>query len=449
MLILGHLKLVLLRVWRESIAVISTAHRWIHKCVLTSCRLWIKCVMPWIIHQLLILQHILVWIFSGEESSLSMAMGSFLLINVEASVRYFFTTGHDSSLLRRWTLAFGKMNDIFAHEAVGLSWNWYLNRLLVLINLLILCLLLLKCLFKLHILIIHLVHLLLFARKNRVLRGLNNLIWTTLHGIGIWSWVGSPASLELLAHLLGMKISHVIRESLCFDAVHRRIVLTMEVWIWHTLMLSILIWITQVLNVLGPIWLNVCHFSKQFLFTGNIIENLHFMINHHSVIVLNIKTLSLRIFGALNATILWLLLCLHVWWLLLDIWTRCSWVSIGSLLTPIKRLYTTALVRQVWSSHRSSMLSSILPLLLELLLALSERSLNLLLLRNGHVWSKSRALILYLRILLVARELTFSGNRAIWTLVLIYSGLRIRVHYINLWLRIRWLHILEILLLLM
>lgn len=208
-------------------------------------------------------------------------------------------------------------------------------------------------------------------------------------------------------------------------------------------MLSILVRITQVLNVLGPIWLNVCHFSKQFLFTGNIVQNLHFMINHHRVIVLHVKTLSLRIFGALNATILWLLLCLHLWWLLLDIRTRCSWVS---MLTPIQRLYASALVRQV-CCHRSSMLSSTLPLLLELLLALSERSLDLLLLWNSHVWSKSISLILYLRILLMARELTFSGNRAIWTLVLIYTGLGIRVHNINL--GIRWLHVLVILLLLM
>ena len=285
-------------------------------------------------------------------------------------------------------------------------------------------------------------HLLLFTSKNRVLRGLNNLVWTTLHGIGVWSWVGSSASLELLAHLLAMNISHVIRESLCFDAVYRRIVLTMEVRIWHTLMLSILVWITQVLNVLSPIWLNVSHFSKQFLFTGDIVQNLHFMINHHGVIVLHIKTLSLRIFGALNATILWL--SLHVWWLLLDIWTtRCSWVS---MLTPIKRLYTTALVRQV-CCHRSSMLSSTLPLLLELLLTLSERSLDLLLLWNSHVWSKSSGLILYLRVLLVAWELTFSRNRAIRTLALIYISLGIRVHNINL--RIRWLHVLIILLLLM
>jgi len=396
--------------------------------------------MPWI-HQLLLrLQHILVWIFSGKESALSMAMRSFLLINIEASVINFFTAGHDSSLLRRWTLAFGKMNDIFSHESVGLSWNWYLNLLLVLVDLLIL---LLKRLLKLHILVIHLMHLLLFTSKNRVLRGRENLIWTTLHGIGVWSWVGSSTSLELLAHFLGMNISHVIRKALCFDAVYRRIVLTMEVWIWHTLMLSILVRITQVLNVLGPIWLNVCHFSKQFLFTGNIVQNLHFMINHHRVIVLHVKTLSLRIFGALNATILWLLLCLHLWWLLLDIRTRCSWVS---MLAPIQRLYASALVRQV-CCHRSSMLSSTLPLLLELLLALSERSLDLLLLWNSHVWSKSVSLILYLRILLMARELTFSGNRAIWTLVLIYTGLGIRVHNINL--GIRWLHVLVILLLLM
>jgi Na+-translocating ferredoxin:NAD+ oxidoreductase RnfD subunit len=97
-----------------------------------------------------------------------MAMRSFLLINIEASVINFFTTGHDSSLLRRWTLAFGKMNDIFSHESVGLSWNWYLNLLLVLVDLLIL---LLKRLLKLHILVIHLMHLLLFTSKNRVLRG--------------------------------------------------------------------------------------------------------------------------------------------------------------------------------------------------------------------------------------------------------------------------------------
>ena len=283
------------------------------------------------------------------------------------------------------------MNDIFTHEGIWLSWNLNLTRL-ILINLLIL--LLLKCLFKLHILIIHLMHLLLFPSKYRMLRGLKNLIWTTLHGIGVWSWVGSPASLELLAHFLGMNISHVIRKSLCFDAVYRRIVLTMDVWIWHTLMLSILIWIAQVLDMLGPIWLNVSHFSEQFLFSRNIIENLHFMIYHHSVI-LHIKTLSLRIFGALNTTILRLLLYLHVLWLLLDVWTRCSWVSIGISWTPIERLYTSALNWQVWC-HRSSMLSSILPLLLELLLALTERSLNLLLLRNGHVRPESWTLILYL-----------------------------------------------------
>ena len=246
-------------------------------------------------------------------------------------------------------------------------------------------------------------HLLLFPSKYWMLRGLNNLIWTTLHGIGVWSWVGSSTSLELLAHFLGMDISHVIRKSLRFDAVYRRIVLTMDVWIWHTLMLSILIRITQVLNMLGPIWLNISHFSKQFLFSRNIIENLHFMIYHHGVI-LHVKTLSLGIFGALNTTVLGLLLYFHVLWLLLDVWTRCSWVSIGIILTPVERLYTSALVRQV-RCHWSSMLSfsSILPLLLELLLALTERSLNLLLLRNGHVWSESCTLILDLRILLMAR----------------------------------------------
>ena len=179
MLILGHLKLILLRVWREGIAVISATHGRIDKSVLSSCRLW---VMPWI-RQLIILQHVLVRIFSGEESSLSMAMGSFLLINVEASVRNFFTTGHDGSLLRGWTLALGKMNQILAHEGIGLSsLNWYLNWLLVLIDLLIL---LLKRLFKLHILVIHLLHLLLFASENRVLRGRNNFIWATLHRISI------------------------------------------------------------------------------------------------------------------------------------------------------------------------------------------------------------------------------------------------------------------------
>ena len=169
------------------------------------------------------------------------------------------------------------------------------------------------------------------------------------------------------------------------------------------------------------------------------------MIDHHRVIILHIETLSLRIFRALNATILWLWLCLHGGLLLLDIWTRCSWVS---MLAPVKRLYTTALVRQV-CCHWSSMLSSILPLLLELLLALSKRSLDLLLLWNSHVWTESisTALILDLGILLVARELTFSGNRAICTLVLIYASLWISVHDINL--GIRWLHILVILLLLM
>ena len=101
-------------------------------------------------------------------------MGSFLLVNVEASVGDFFTTGHDGSLLRCWTLALGKMNQILAHEGIGLSClNWYLNWLLVLIDLLIL---LLKRLFKLHILVIHLLHLLLFASENRVLRGSDDLI---------------------------------------------------------------------------------------------------------------------------------------------------------------------------------------------------------------------------------------------------------------------------------
>ena len=259
MLILGHLKLILLRVGREGVTVISTAHGGIHKGVLSTRRLWIKWVMPWI-NQLIILQHVLVRIFPGEEPSLSMAVGSFLLVNVEASVGDFFTTGHDGSLLRGWTLALGKMNQILAHEGIGLSsLNWYLNWLLVLIDLLIL---LLKRLFKLHILVIHLLHLLLFASENRVLRGRNNFIWATLHRISIWPWIGGPASLELLAHLLGMNVAHVVRKALCFDAIYRRIVLAVDAWIWHALMLSILVRVAQALNVLGSIRLNVRHFSE-------------------------------------------------------------------------------------------------------------------------------------------------------------------------------------------
>jgi len=144
------------------------------------------------------------------------------------------------------------VNDVLAHESVRLSWNRHLNILLVLIDLLIL---LLKRLFKLHILVIHLglMHLLLFSSKNRMLGGSDDLIWTSLHGIGIRSRIGGPTSLELLTHFLRVDISHVVRKALCFDAVYRRIMLTMDLRIWHTLVLSILIWVAQALNMLGPI----------------------------------------------------------------------------------------------------------------------------------------------------------------------------------------------------
>lgn len=181
-----------------------------------------------------------------------MAVRSFLLVDIESSVGNFFTAGHDGSLLRSWTLALGKVNDVFAHEAVRLSWNRHLDILLVLIDLLIL---LLKRLFKLHILVIHLglMHLLLFSSKNRMLGGSDDLIWTSLHGIGIRSRIGGPTSLELLTHFLRVDISHVIRKALCFNAVHRRVMLTMDVRIWHTLVLSILVRIAQALNVFSPI----------------------------------------------------------------------------------------------------------------------------------------------------------------------------------------------------
>ena len=100
----------------------------------------------------------------------------------------------------------------------------------------------LERLFKLHVLIIHLMyrllHLLLFARDDdRCLRGLNNSIWTNLHGIGMLSRYDastrSLAGLELLlTHYLGMNIPHVsivIRMTLGSHAVYRRNVLTMGV----------------------------------------------------------------------------------------------------------------------------------------------------------------------------------------------------------------------------
>ena len=164
------------------------------------------------------------------------------------------------------------------------------------------------------------------------------------------------------------------------------------------------------------------------------------MIDHHRVII---ETLSLRILGALNAAILRLLSFHLCWLLLLDGWTRCSWVS---MLAAIKRLYATALVRQV-CCHRSSMLTSILPLLLELLLALSERSLDLLLLWNSHIWSESVGLILHRRILLMTWKFTFSRNCTICPLILIDTTLRIGIHNIDL--GIRWLHVLVLLLLLL
>ena len=78
----------------------------------------------------------------------------------------------------------------------------------------------------------------------------------------------------------------------------------MWVRIRHTLIcILILIRITQVGLVISPLLmflLDVYHFSKQFLFSGYIIKNLHSIIDHPRVI-LHIKTLSLRILRAMNA----------------------------------------------------------------------------------------------------------------------------------------------------
>ena len=249
-----------------------------------------------------------------------------------------------------------------------------------------------------------------------------------------------------------MNVSHVIRKALCFDAVYWRMMCTMGVRIWHTLILMrILICITQVLSMMDPLFLHVYHVFKQFLFTGNIIQNLHSIINHPWVI-LHIKTLSLRICWALNAMVViitilwWLLLYQHFWLLLLDILTtlpRRPCVSHGGLLTAIERFDTAVLVWKVLC-HLSSSMYPLMPLLLDLLLALLQIILHLLLLRNIHVWSKRLALIfsLDLWILLGARDLSFSWNGAVcgleWT---IYARLGIRVYHVHL--RILWLLIIN------
>jgi hypothetical protein len=160
---------------------------------------------------------------------------------------------------------------------------------------------------------------------------------------------------------------------LCSHAVYRRYLLTMWVRIWHTLIcILILIRITQVGLVISPLLmflLDVYHFSKQFLFSGYIIKNLHSIIDHPRVI-LHIKTLSLRILRAMNAvTILWLLLHQFLWLLLLleicrrsiaSILSRRSSISHAGLLAYVQRLNTVALVRQLVWCHLNSVLSTIL-----------------------------------------------------------------------------------------
>lgn len=207
---------------------------------------------------------------------------------------------------------------------------------------------------------------------------MNNSVWTNLHGIGLLSWYNGPsrsvATLVLrLTYYLAVQSTHVTGMLLCSHAVYRRYLLTMRVWIRHTLIcILILIGITQVCLVISPLLmflLDVYHFSKQFLFSGYIIKNLHSIIDHPRVI-LHIKTLSLRILRAMNAvTILWLLHHQFLWLLLLlEIWRRSiasilsrrSSISHTGLLAYIQRLNTVALVRQLVWCHLNSVLSTIL-----------------------------------------------------------------------------------------